>query len=120
MVDRPDRDGRRRPPAWLVVACVYAPYSWLLVVDLPWNSYQIYWMKLWPVLPGLLVSVLIPGLHQQPEEFEFSVMGAVSALVFAGACAAARRGGRVAALVLGVVAALSVGNAWVAYQLFLS
>ena len=39
----------------LVLVCLYAPYAWLVLIDRPWDSYRLLWVKLWLILPGILV-----------------------------------------------------------------
>lgn len=41
--------------ALVSVAIIYAPYLWLLVVHDSW-SYRLGWLKLWVMLPGVVVS----------------------------------------------------------------
>ena len=49
----------------LVLFCLYAPYAWLVLIDYPWDSYRWQWIKMWPVLPGILVH-LNPTIHLLP------------------------------------------------------
>ncbi len=43
----------------VLLVCVYAPYSWLLWIDYPWNEYRLTWLAQWPLLPGLVPGLLI-------------------------------------------------------------
>src|ERR1700761_7892938 len=55
----------------VTLACVYLPYAWLVLIDYPWNSYRWTWVKLWPILPGLLA-----GMFFHPNDaVEFLVDG---------------------------------------------
>ena len=68
-----DEDRRRKILVSLGVTllCLHGPFSWLLVISYPWNSYRLTWLMLWPVLPGLFA-----GLPFHPRSFvEFPVMG---------------------------------------------
>ncbi len=65
----------------LTIACLYLPYGWLIVQDYPWNSYHWYWIRLWPVLPGLLGGLLI---HPIEETAERMVMAAITVVMIAG------------------------------------
>src|SRR4051812_46441592 len=52
--------GRTRPwavPYLVTLACLYLPFAWVLG-DYPWDSYRWQWVKLWPVLPGLVAGLL--------------------------------------------------------------
>jgi hypothetical protein len=50
---------RRWAESYLVtIACVYLPYSWVVLQDYPWNGYRWQWITLWPILPGLIPGML--------------------------------------------------------------
>ena len=34
------------------------PYGWLVADDFPWRDYRLGWIKMWPVLPGLVAYSL--------------------------------------------------------------
>jgi len=34
--------------------CLYLPFSWVALMDYPWNSYHLHWVRILPVLPGLV------------------------------------------------------------------
>src|SRR3954452_18627642 len=56
------RDGDRAlSRVALALACLYAPYAWLVLIDHPWDSYRWHWIRMWPVLPGLLVHAIHLG-----------------------------------------------------------
>ncbi len=58
-------------PYFVTLACVYLPFSWLVLTGYPWDSYQWGWIKLWPVLPGLPA-----GFFFHPNDpVEFFVFG---------------------------------------------
>ena len=78
-------------PAWLIdrptlrslvliVAVVYLPYAWILSLNFVSIDYHWHWFKMWPILPGLLISHMGLRLHQSPDY----VSSAVSALVSLG------------------------------------
>jgi hypothetical protein len=101
----------------MALACLYAPYAWLLLIDSPWDAYRRHWIGMWPVMPGLLVHA-IPAIHRQPEWLGYLAMGVVTALILAPIALVLRRGRRAALIASGVVLVLSGANAWIAYQLF--
>lgn len=49
-------------PPWAVsylvtLACLYLPYTWLAVMDAPWDSYRWFWIVMWPILPGFAPGI---------------------------------------------------------------
>ena len=48
----------RRWVAGLALLILYAPYSWVIIVSHPWNSERWLWIKMWPVLPGVVTLYL--------------------------------------------------------------
>jgi hypothetical protein len=66
----------------LVLVCLYAPYAWLVLIDYPWNCYRWLWIKLWLVLPGILV-LLSRTIHLLPDWMGFLIMGAVICVIVA-------------------------------------
>ena len=61
----------------LVLVCLYAPYAWLVLIDYPWDSYRWLWIKMWLVLPGILVH-FSQTIHLLPDWSGFIIMGAVT------------------------------------------
>src|SRR5690606_29121263 len=44
----------------LVMAlAIYAPFSWLILIDYPWNDYRWQWVIRWPALPMLMPAALL-------------------------------------------------------------
>lgn len=68
---------RRWLLAMIVVGIVmYAPHSWLLWMDYPWNEHRMHWLRLAPLLPGLPAALLL-RLQTNialPEWAEYSCM----------------------------------------------
>jgi hypothetical protein len=117
---RTSREGDRPlPRVALALACLYAPYSWLVLIDHPWDTYRWHWIKLWPVLPGLLVHA-VPVVHRQPDWLSYLAMGGVTALIIAPTILSSGRSRRAALITAAVVVLLSSANGWIAYQLFLA
>ena len=102
----------------LVLGCLYAPYAWLVLIDYPWNSYRWHWIKMWPVLPGILVHVS-QTIHLLPDWIGYLILGAVTCGMVALITILATRGKRSAVIVSIVVGLLSCANSWISYQLFL-
>jgi len=49
---------------------IYLPFAWLLFVSEP-VDYALTWIKMWPILPGLGISVMmkmIPGVQHLPPD----------------------------------------------------
>ena len=113
------RDGARAlPRVALALACLYAPYAWLVLIDHPWDSYRWHWIKMWPVLPGILVHAS-QTIHLLPDWIGYLIMGAVTCGIVALVTILAARGSRAAIIVSIVVGLLSSANSWISYQLFL-
>lgn len=109
---------RPMPRVAAALACLYAPYSWLLWIGGPLDSYRWSWIKLWPVLPGLFVH-LIPAVHQLPDRVSMLLMAGVTAMIVAATLALVRRGEAISSSTLVIVVTLSCFNAWMAYQLYM-
>lgn len=62
----------------IVAGCLYLPFSWLLMEEPDWSDYLLHWIKLWPILPGL-----IPGAFLfHPYQFtEFITMGLTTVML---------------------------------------
>jgi hypothetical protein len=101
----------------LVLACLYAPYSWLVLIDYPWDGYRWLWIKMWLVLPGILVLVN-QTIHLLPDWIGFLLMGTVTCGIVALITILAARSRRSAIIVSIVVGLLSCGNSWISYLLF--
>lgn len=101
-------------PYVVTLACVYLPYSWLVLMDYPWNSYRWTWIALWPILPGLPA-----GMFFHPNDaVEFFVAG-VAALALVLLFTRLGAMGRRSLIAASVVALLLEAEAsFVAYQLF--
>jgi hypothetical protein len=124
----------------LCVAAFYLPYAWLLFVEglWPWNAPQWtwtqpgitpwawtphhwLWIKLWPVLPGLIPSMLASsavGTGRLTDWLEFLIGAVVTALFFGATCRAALRGGRCTTVTLGVTFLISCALSWLAYHFY--
>jgi hypothetical protein len=111
------KDSSRSARVIVALACLYAPYAWLLG-DFPWDSYRWTWIRMWPVLPALLIHML-PGVHLLPDALGYVAMGLTTAPVLAIVVLAAWRSPRWSIPVSLTVLVLSVVNSWIAYQLFL-
>lgn len=102
----------------LVLVCLYAPYSWLVLMNYPWNGYRWHWVKMWPVLPGILVHVN-QTIHLLPDWIGYLIMGVVTGLIVTLITMLAARSRRSAIIVFFIVGLVSSVNSWISYQLFL-
>ncbi len=117
------RSARRR--GWLLALAImafamYAPFSWLLFIDYPWNDYHWLWLRMWPILPGLPATILLRFVtHDRlPDWGEFVCMGIfafAALLLFAWL---GTRGKWWLIMTAIIVLALSCYNGWVGYMLF--
>ncbi len=44
----------------VILAALYVPQSWFFLMDYPWNSYRLTWLKLFPGLPTFFPVALLP------------------------------------------------------------
>ena len=102
----------------MVLVCLYAPYAWLILIDYPWDSYRWLWIKLWLVLPGILVH-LIQAIHLLPDWIGFLIMGAVTCGIVLLSTVLAARSKRSAIIESVIIGLLSCANSWITYKLFL-
>ena len=104
----------------VVALCLYAPFSWLLLIDYPWRGgYRIFWLKLWPILPGFLAGFL-PGplLFHRHLPYEFHTMGVTTLILLAGLTWLGFSGQRRLATVAGLALLTSIPSAIIAYGVF--
>lgn len=45
--------------AMVFAAVLYGPYSWMLIIDYPWNAYRLLWIKMWLALPCFVPATLL-------------------------------------------------------------
>ncbi len=109
---------RRLDRILMALVCLYAPYSWLVLIDVPWDGYRWHWIKMWPVLPGILAHAS-QTIHLLPDWIGFLIMGVVTAGIVALITMLAARGKRSALIVSIIVGLLSCANSWISYRLFL-
>jgi hypothetical protein len=102
--------------AFLVtLACLYLPYIWLLLIDYPWDSYQWGWIKLWPVLPGLLAGVFF-----HPNDAAVTTVSAAAAILLLGLFTWVGSFGRTALILSNALVLIgAIFESWFAYKIFL-
>jgi hypothetical protein len=109
--------GRSRPWAvsYLVtLACLYLPFAWVLGAY-PWDSYRWHWIKLWPVLPGLVAGVFV-----HPNDSAMTLVSGATSVFLVLLFTAVGTSGRKALVVANGVALVGAGlESWLAYKLFL-
>jgi hypothetical protein len=99
---------------FVTLACLYLPFAWV-VWDYPWDSYRWGWIKLWPVLPGI-----IAGMFVHPSEYTMNlVSGAVAVFLVVLFTRLGGSGRRALLGASGIALIGSVLESWFAYQLFL-
>jgi hypothetical protein len=107
---------RRRgaTPYFVTLACVYLPFSWLVLMDYPWDSYRWFWIKLWPILPGLPA-----GMFFHPNNsVEFFVCGIATLGLVVLPTSLGAKGRKALILANGLALILAATASFVAYQLF--
>jgi hypothetical protein len=99
----------------LTVLVLYLPFSWLLLIDYPWNSYRFLWLKLWCILPGFGIFL---RLHPMNQTIEFTAM-AIMTLALMGLLTWVGSHNRTWLVVAGVLGfALEVYYSVIAYAVF--
>jgi hypothetical protein len=74
-------DRRKLKIAYVTVAvgaCLWLPFSWLVLMSGGWDEYRLSWLRMWPILPGLVPGALF--FHPN-DAIEFSVMGATTLMI---------------------------------------
>jgi hypothetical protein len=101
-------------PYFVTLACVYLPFSWLVLTDYPWGDYRWFWIKLWPVLPGLPA-----GMFFHPNDsVEFFVSGIVTVGVVVLLTRVGASGRKSLIVTNGIALILAAMDSFIAYQLF--
>ena len=81
MTERDKKQRRVGLSLGVVAACLYLPFSWLLVEENNWSDYRMSWIILWPILPGILPGAFLFHPH---DVAEFTTMGVMTLLLLAG------------------------------------
>jgi hypothetical protein len=105
-------------PAVVVAACLWLPFSWLILMPGGWDAYRLSWLRMWPFLPGFIPGALL--FHSRHETLEFSTMAVSTlmlliALTWLGSCSRVRL---IAAAVIALL--ISVPTALIARGAFLA
>ncbi len=84
------------PSLVLNLAAAYAPFLWVFLMDYPWGEYRWLWVKIYPVLPGLVLVELPRSLLGLPrwnsEVLLFATAGVATLIMLAVATAAGSSG----------------------------
>lgn len=106
--------------AAVIAFAMYAPFSWVLWIDEPWNSQRWLWIRIWPILPGISPTALInSAAHvRMSDGVMFLLMGAITLAALLQFSWLGSRGKRWLVITATIVFALSCCNAWVGYQLY--
>ena len=112
----------QKPPRLLkvvtiVLLCLYAPFSWLLIFDGPWDERRLSWIKSWPTLPGLLVQSL-DVVANSSARAGYGLMAGFTLLVFLVLCRIGRTNnfGLLLSGILGL--GFSSWNSWLAFKAY--
>ncbi|WP_435010214.1 hypothetical protein P12x_001456 [Tundrisphaera lichenicola] len=111
----PQNASRWPIPYLASLSCIYLPFSWIVLMDYPWNSYRWHWIKLWPIAPGLPA-----GLPFHASEFAENFVSGVVTLALVALTTKLGARGRKSLIVTNMIALILSGMvSFVAYQLFL-
>ena len=101
-------------PYFVTLACLYLPFAWV-IWDFPWDGYRWHWVKLWPVLPGL-----VAGMFAHPNDSAMALISGAVAVLLVALFTALGTSGRATLFVANGIALIGSGlESWLAYQLFL-
>lgn len=101
-------------PYLVAVACLYLPFAWVILAY-PWDDYRWHWIKLWPILPGL-----VGGMFFHPRDTLMAPVAGTVAILLVILFTAIGRKGQVALILANVIALVGATlESWLAYQLFL-
>jgi hypothetical protein len=103
----------------VVALCLYVPFSWILLLNYPWSAYRLFWLKLWPILPGCLAGFL-PGplLYGAHLPYELETMGVTTVLLLIMLTWLGFLSRRWLAIAAGIALLISVPSAVIAYGIF--
>lgn len=117
----------KMPKRWVVgvaMLVIYAPYGWLVFINYPWNSYRWQWIKMWPVLPGVVATYLtvpfLPRAWRPPwtEAFFYGLASILTVLLLTAVILGLIRVRRAFWLVVAGVSVLSCLFGLAAYAMF--
>jgi hypothetical protein len=111
-------DRRKTKIAWaalIVGACLWLPFSWLVLMPGGWPDYRMGWLRMWPILPGL-----VPGayLFHPHDVLEFSTMGITTFVLSAGLIRLGCRGWRSLIAAAAIALLISIPTACIAYAFY--
>lgn len=94
----------------------YVPYVWLILAERPWSDDRLSWIRLWPILPGLLPRAFF--FTDASDLVGTCVMAAATVVLLAPFVFWGERSSRSLWSALIVVLLLSCLNSWCAYHAF--
>ncbi len=109
------RKSRIAYAAAIIVGCLWLPFSWLLLMSGGWSDYRMSWLKMWPILPGL-----VPGAYffHPRDAIEFPAMGVTTIILSSGLIWLACRGRKWLIAAAGIALLISIPSACIAYALY--
>jgi hypothetical protein len=104
-------------PVAVVAACLWLPFSWLILTHGGWDSYRLSWLRMWPFLPGFLPGALL--FLPKHDLLAFSTMAITTLIMMIGLTwlGCRSRGGLIAAAAITML--ISVPTALIAYTAYL-
>jgi hypothetical protein len=103
----------------VVALGLYVPFSWILLLNYPWSDYRLFWLKLWPILPGFLAGFLPgPMLYGAHLPYELETMGVTTCLALIALTWLGSLSRRWLCVAAGIALLISVPSAAIAYGVF--
>lgn len=120
------REARRTPPQRISVwtrapVCallLWAPYVWLLLLTGVDETYRLFWIERWPMLPGLPAIIIARAALPVGESTEWWLAGAMALVLFALAIGLSSIGPRAFLAVVTSLVAYGVTMGFVSHALF--
>ncbi|MFO0892585.1 MAG: hypothetical protein U0790_26015 [Isosphaeraceae bacterium] len=108
------RSRRWAVPYFVTLGCLYLPFAWV-IWGYPWDDYRWHWIKLWPVLPGL-----VAGMVFHPDDSAVARASGAAAVLLVALLTVLGSRRRAALLVVNGVALIGSGlESCLAYGLYL-
>ena len=109
---------RRRRSIIATAILLWAPQSWIILMPGAWHGYRLGWIKMFPILPGLLPSLLVRRFGFDSDAVLFVTATIVTLLIAAIAIWIGSRGRGWLVLIATLLALYGTGTAFILHGLY--